>query len=144
MRILLGTWASPEPAHCFTGSESISRLSTSPSISPALWVYCETSPGGPPEDLGLTVTPIADGEVLLGFEVDARTNTRESVQRRLAGFVSIVNAMVGEGDPAVGQVEMMPAAEGRADSRRPRNCTAARLGRTRSRRVRPHRCRARG
>ncbi|WP_231917318.1 non-ribosomal peptide synthetase [Rhodococcus sp. 008] len=67
--------------------------------------------GGPPEDLGLTVTPIADGEVLLGFEVDARTNTRESVQRRLAGFVSIVNAMVGEGDPAVGQVEMMPAAE---------------------------------
>ncbi|MDJ0106694.1 AMP-binding protein, partial [Rhodococcus erythropolis] len=67
--------------------------------------------GGPPEDLGLTVTPIADGEVLLGFEVDARTNTRDSVQRRLAGFVSIVNAMVGEGDPAVGQVQMMPAPE---------------------------------
>ncbi len=67
--------------------------------------------GGPPEDLGLTVTPIADGEVLLGFEVDARTNTRDSVQRRLAGFVSIVNAMVGEGNPAVGQVQMMPAPE---------------------------------
>ncbi|MFE4502176.1 amino acid adenylation domain-containing protein [Rhodococcus sp. NPDC056743] len=67
--------------------------------------------GGPPEDLGLTVTPIADGEVLLGFEVDARTNTRESVERRLAGFVSIIDAMVGENDPAVGQVDILSAAE---------------------------------
>ncbi|MDI9915299.1 non-ribosomal peptide synthetase [Rhodococcus sp. IEGM 1379] len=68
--------------------------------------------GGPPEDLGLTVTPIADGEVLLGFEVDARTNTRDSVSRRLAGFVSVINAMVGEDDPAVGHVDMVPALEG--------------------------------
>lgn len=67
--------------------------------------------GGPPEDLGLTVTPIADGEVLLGFEVDARTNTRESVERRLAGFVSIIDAMVGEDDPAVGQVDVLSVAE---------------------------------
>ncbi|WP_374230423.1 amino acid adenylation domain-containing protein [Rhodococcus sp. ARC_M6] len=68
--------------------------------------------GGPPEDLGLTVTPIADGEILLGFEVDARTNTRDSVTRRLAGFVSIINAMVGEGNPAVGHADMVPALEG--------------------------------
>ncbi|MEV6276093.1 amino acid adenylation domain-containing protein [Nocardia sp. NPDC051832] len=67
--------------------------------------------GGPPEDLGLTVTPIADGEVQLGFEVDARTNSHETVQRRLAGLVRIIKGLTESGDPAIGRVELSSAGE---------------------------------
>ncbi|WP_309234449.1 non-ribosomal peptide synthetase [Nocardia sp. XZ_19_385] len=65
--------------------------------------------GGPPEDLGLTVTPIADGAVQLGFEVDARTNSHETVQRRLAGLVRIIQGLTESGDPAIGRVELSAA-----------------------------------
>jgi hypothetical protein len=40
--------------------------------------------GGPPEDMGLSVLPAPDGGLLLGFEVDARTNDRASVDGKLA------------------------------------------------------------
>ncbi|MBP2190360.1 non-ribosomal peptide synthetase [Nocardia goodfellowii] len=67
--------------------------------------------GGPPEDLGLTVTPIADGAVQLGFEVDARTNSRETVQRRLSGLVRIIQGLSASGDPSIGRVRLSAAGE---------------------------------
>ncbi|MEU8898042.1 amino acid adenylation domain-containing protein [Nocardia sp. NPDC048505] len=67
--------------------------------------------GGPPEDLGLTVTPIADGAVQLGFEVDARTNDRAGVQRRLDGLVRIIQGLTDSGEPAIGRVDLAAAGE---------------------------------
>ncbi|MEV0246180.1 amino acid adenylation domain-containing protein [Nocardia sp. NPDC050712] len=68
--------------------------------------------GGPPEDLGLTVTPIADGEVQLGFEVDARTNDHAAVQRRIGGLVRIIQGLTESGDPSIGRVELSAAGDG--------------------------------
>ncbi|MFC9896297.1 amino acid adenylation domain-containing protein [Nocardia sp. NPDC127579] len=68
--------------------------------------------GGPPEDLGLTVTPIADGAVQLGFEVDARTNDRETVRRRMAGLVRIIQGLSETGETAIGRVEMSEGGAG--------------------------------
>ncbi len=67
--------------------------------------------GGPPEDLGLTVTPLPDGTVLLGFEPDARTNDPEDVRRRIDGLVRVIDAFTGGGKPAVGALELIARAE---------------------------------
>nr|WP_214370629.1 AMP-binding protein [Pseudonocardia sp. H11422] len=67
--------------------------------------------GGPPEDLGLTVTPLAAGELLLGFEVDARTNDQAAVDRRMASLVRMVTELSGSDAPAVGRVELMTPRE---------------------------------
>ncbi|MGX1805395.1 amino acid adenylation domain-containing protein [Nocardia sp. NPDC055321] len=63
--------------------------------------------GGPPEDLGLTVTPLADGTLLLGFESDARNNDSESVRARLDGLVRVLEAFTGPDKPAVGALELL-------------------------------------
>ncbi|MFI9509699.1 amino acid adenylation domain-containing protein [Nocardia sp. NPDC052566] len=63
--------------------------------------------GGPPEDLGLTVTPLADGTVLLGFESDARTNDSAAVQRRIGGLVRVIEAFTGADKPPVGALELI-------------------------------------
>ncbi|WP_432534345.1 non-ribosomal peptide synthetase [Kineococcus esterisolvens] len=67
--------------------------------------------GGPPEDLGLTVTPSGDpaagGELLLGFEVDARSDARAGVEARMAALVRTITALAGPAAPAVGQVELL-------------------------------------
>ncbi len=67
--------------------------------------------GGPPEDLGLTVTPLPDGTVLLGFEPDARTNDPEDVRRRIDGLVRVIDAFTGGDKPAVGALELIARAE---------------------------------
>ncbi|MFD6400619.1 amino acid adenylation domain-containing protein [Nocardia sp. NPDC060249] len=67
--------------------------------------------GGPPEDLGLTVTPLPDGSVLAGFESDARTNDAETVRGRIAGLVRVIEAFTGSDELAVGALELLDPAE---------------------------------
>ncbi|MEV6659987.1 amino acid adenylation domain-containing protein [Nocardia fluminea] len=67
--------------------------------------------GGPPEDLGLTVTPLPDGTVLLGFESDARTNDADTVRGRIAGLVRVIEAFTGSDKIAVGALELLDPAE---------------------------------
>ncbi|MFI1240610.1 amino acid adenylation domain-containing protein [Nocardia salmonicida] len=63
--------------------------------------------GGPPEDLGLTVTPLPDGTVLVGFESDARTNDADTVHGRVAGLVRVIEAFTGSDEIAVGTIELL-------------------------------------
>ncbi|MGW6698486.1 AMP-binding protein, partial [Nocardia sp. NPDC055049] len=67
--------------------------------------------GGPPEDLGLTVTPLPDGTVLLGFESDARTNDADTVCGRIAGLVRVIESFTGSDKIAVGALELLDPAE---------------------------------
>uniref|UniRef100_UPI001FE467FF condensation domain-containing protein n=1 Tax=Pseudonocardia pini TaxID=2758030 RepID=UPI001FE467FF len=46
--------------------------------------------GGPPEDWGLTVLPTRDGGLLLGFEVDARTNDQAGVEHKLSAMRAVI------------------------------------------------------
>ncbi|MCI3935033.1 non-ribosomal peptide synthetase [Streptomyces sp. AN091965] len=46
--------------------------------------------GGPPEDMGLSVLPTRDGGLLLGFEVDARTNDQATVDGKLTGLRTLL------------------------------------------------------
>ncbi|MEW2524137.1 amino acid adenylation domain-containing protein [Streptomyces sp. NPDC047071] len=46
--------------------------------------------GGPPEDMGLSVLPTRDGGLLLGFEVDARTNDQAAVDGKLTGLRALL------------------------------------------------------
>ncbi|WP_280200815.1 non-ribosomal peptide synthetase [Nocardia cyriacigeorgica] len=66
--------------------------------------------GGPPEDLGLTVTPLPDGTVLLGFESDARTNDPQAVRGRVDGLVRVIEAFIGSDKPPVGALEVVDRA----------------------------------
>ncbi|MFD4443135.1 amino acid adenylation domain-containing protein [Nocardia sp. NPDC058519] len=63
--------------------------------------------GGPPEDLGLTVTPLPDGTVLLGFESDARNNDADTVRGRVAGLIRVIEAFTGSDKTAVGALELL-------------------------------------
>lgn len=67
--------------------------------------------GGPPEDLGLTVTPAPDGTTLLGFEADARTNDLVAVRRRIDGLVRVIHGFTGAEKPPVGALELIERAE---------------------------------
>ncbi|MFE0102893.1 amino acid adenylation domain-containing protein [Streptomyces sp. NPDC059009] len=60
--------------------------------------------GGPPEDMGLSVLPTRDGGLLLGFEVDARTNDQAMVDGQLAGFCALLAGLT-DGAP-VAQVPL--------------------------------------
>ncbi|WP_406151206.1 amino acid adenylation domain-containing protein [Streptomyces sp. NBC_01012] len=60
--------------------------------------------GGPPEDMGLSVLPTRDGGLLLGFEVDARTNDQAAVDSLLSGLRTLLAALV-DGTP-VGRIAM--------------------------------------
>ncbi|QIS05495.1 amino acid adenylation domain-containing protein [Nocardia brasiliensis] len=66
--------------------------------------------GGPPEDLGLTVTPLSGGRIQLGFEVDARSLDADTVRRRMAGLVRMIDGLTDGQDRAVGRVTPYPAA----------------------------------
>ncbi|GAA2581361.1 amino acid adenylation domain-containing protein [Actinomadura fulvescens] len=67
--------------------------------------------GGPPEDLGLSVLPDGEGGLLLGFEVDARANDQDGVDRKLNVLLTLLDALTGPEDPAIGQVRLVPDAE---------------------------------
>ncbi|MFB4426474.1 non-ribosomal peptide synthetase [Streptomyces sp. QL37] len=60
--------------------------------------------GGPPEDMGLSVLPTRDGGLLLGFEVDARTNDQASVDSLLSGLRTLLTGLVD--GLAVGRIAM--------------------------------------
>ncbi|MFP3987378.1 amino acid adenylation domain-containing protein [Streptomyces sp. E11-3] len=60
--------------------------------------------GGPPEDMGLSVLPTRDGGLLLGFEVDARTNDQAAVDGKLAGLRALLAGLT-DGLP-VGRVAL--------------------------------------
>lgn len=62
--------------------------------------------GGPPEDLGLTVTPLPGGRLLLGFEVDARTNDHAGTEWRMAALRRMVLALISPDDPPIGRVDL--------------------------------------
>ena len=67
--------------------------------------------GGPPEDLGLTVTPVDGGALELGFEVDARTTDHATVDRRMAMLVRTIDQLTGPDHPPVGRISMLNTAE---------------------------------
>ncbi|MFI5716315.1 amino acid adenylation domain-containing protein [Nocardia sp. NPDC051750] len=67
--------------------------------------------GGPPEDLGLVVTPLPDKSVLLNFECDARTNDPETAYRRMAGLVRVIEAFTELDKVPVGALELIESAE---------------------------------
>ncbi len=62
--------------------------------------------GGPPEELGLTVTPIADGALQLGFEVDAATVGETTAAARMAALARTVESLCGADLPAIGRVDL--------------------------------------
>ncbi|GAA3029657.1 amino acid adenylation domain-containing protein [Actinokineospora globicatena] len=63
--------------------------------------------GGPPEDMGLSVLPTADGGLLLGFEVDARTHDQQGVDRRLDSLRALIHGLTGPDAPAIGRVDLV-------------------------------------
>ncbi|MCR3750351.1 non-ribosomal peptide synthetase [Lentzea californiensis] len=65
--------------------------------------------GGPPEDMGLSVLPTADGGLLLGFEVDARRHDQAGVDRVLASLLALADGLTGPDLPPVGAVELAGA-----------------------------------
>ncbi len=67
--------------------------------------------GGPPEDLGVVVTPLPDGTVLVGFESDGRTNDGDSVRRRIDGLMRVIDAFTGADKPPAGALELLDRAD---------------------------------
>ncbi|SNS38444.1 non-ribosomal peptide synthetase [Rhodococcoides kyotonense] len=62
--------------------------------------------GGPPEELGLTATPIDGGRMLLGFEVDARAVSAEAATARVQGLAELVRALCSPDRPRLGDVNL--------------------------------------
>ncbi|MEU4598069.1 amino acid adenylation domain-containing protein [Nocardia sp. NPDC023988] len=64
--------------------------------------------GGPPEDLGLTVTPLSEDRVQLGFEVDARSLDAATARRRMDALVTLITELV-DADKPIGAITLYPA-----------------------------------
>ena len=58
--------------------------------------------GGPPEELGLTATPIEGGAMMLGFEVDARSVSAAVAAARINGFADLIGALCSPERPRLG------------------------------------------
>ncbi|MFD3747686.1 amino acid adenylation domain-containing protein [Nocardia sp. NPDC058633] len=65
--------------------------------------------GGPPEDLGLTVTPLSQDRIQLGFEVDARSLDAVTVRRRMDALVALITELVDAADKPIGAITLYPA-----------------------------------
>ncbi|WAL93762.1 non-ribosomal peptide synthetase [Streptomyces sp. Je 1-369] len=65
--------------------------------------------GGPPEDMGLSVLPARDGGLLLGFEVDARSQDQASVDGLLSGLRALLAGLI-DGRP-VGRIPLAGSAQ---------------------------------
>ncbi|TCJ94564.1 non-ribosomal peptide synthetase [Nocardia alba] len=74
--------------------------------------------GGPPEDLGLTVTPLSQDRIQLGFEVDARSLDAATVRRRMDALVTLLTELVGAADKPIGAIAMYPAETGASTGER--------------------------
>ncbi|MFD9549376.1 amino acid adenylation domain-containing protein [Nocardia salmonicida] len=64
--------------------------------------------GGPPEDLGLTVTPLSQDRIQLGFEVDARSLDAATAQRRMGALLALITELV-DADKPIGAITQYPA-----------------------------------
>ncbi|MBY3989582.1 amino acid adenylation domain-containing protein [Rhodococcus fascians] len=64
--------------------------------------------GGPPEEFGLTATPIDGGRVMLGFEVDARQMSESTVRARADGLVGLLSALCSPKRPPLGHIDVRP------------------------------------
>ncbi|KAF0848509.1 amino acid adenylation domain-containing protein [Nocardia caishijiensis] len=64
--------------------------------------------GGPPEDLGLTVTPLSQDRIQLGFEVDARSLDAATARRRMDALVTLITELV-DADKPIGAITLYPA-----------------------------------
>ena len=64
--------------------------------------------GGPPEDMGLSVLPTAGGGLLLGFEVDARSQDQAGVDAQLTALKALISAFTGADAPVVGGADLVP------------------------------------
>ncbi|MDJ0360184.1 non-ribosomal peptide synthetase [Rhodococcus sp. H29-C3] len=62
--------------------------------------------GGPPEEFGLTATPIEGGRMLLGFEVDAGEVPEARVRARVDGLSALLSALCLPASPQLGQVDL--------------------------------------
>ncbi|MDJ0392578.1 amino acid adenylation domain-containing protein [Rhodococcus sp. G-MC3] len=62
--------------------------------------------GGPPEELGLTATPIDGGRMMLGFEVDARQMTETAVRGRVEGLAGLLSALCAPEQPCLGRIDI--------------------------------------
>ncbi|MFE3545013.1 amino acid adenylation domain-containing protein [Nocardia sp. NPDC059177] len=60
--------------------------------------------GGPPEDLGLTVTPLSEDRIQLGFEVDARSLDAATARRRMDALVTLITELVDAADQPIGAI----------------------------------------
>ncbi|WP_243636854.1 non-ribosomal peptide synthetase [Rhodococcus sp. Eu-32] len=65
--------------------------------------------GGPPEELGLTATPLDGGRMLLGFEVDARAVSAEAAAARVRGLAELVGALCAPERPTLADVDLRGA-----------------------------------
>ncbi|MEU5894987.1 non-ribosomal peptide synthetase [Streptomyces venezuelae] len=65
--------------------------------------------GGPPEDMGLSILPARDGGLLLGFEVDARSQDQASVDGLLSGLRALLAGLI-DGRP-VGRIPLAGSAQ---------------------------------
>ncbi|MBC7300500.1 MAG: amino acid adenylation domain-containing protein [Nocardia sp.] len=65
--------------------------------------------GGPPEDLGLTVTPLSGDRIQLGFEVDARSLDAATVRRRMDALVAMITELVDAAQRPVGAITLYQA-----------------------------------
>ncbi|MFE3785314.1 condensation domain-containing protein, partial [Amycolatopsis sp. NPDC059090] len=64
--------------------------------------------GGPPEDMGLSVLPTTGGGLLLGFEVDARSQDQAGVDAQLTALKALISAFTRADAPVVGGVDLVP------------------------------------
>lgn len=77
--------------------------------------------GGPPEDMGLTVTPVSTdngSEIHLGFETDPTRVSRDRAAARLRGFITLLRRLVTSDVPRLGAVSALDDAEETALARR--------------------------
>ncbi|MBD2764851.1 AMP-binding protein [Kocuria sp. cx-455] len=77
--------------------------------------------GGPPEDMGLTVTPVSTDngtEIHLGFDTDPTRVSRDRATARVRGFVTLLRRLVAPGAPRLGAISALDDAEEAAIARR--------------------------
>ncbi|MFD6392829.1 amino acid adenylation domain-containing protein [Nocardia sp. NPDC060259] len=68
--------------------------------------------GGPPEDLGLTVTPLSEDRIQLGFEVDARSLDAATARRRMDALVALITELVDAADKRIGAITLYESESG--------------------------------
>ncbi|MGV0397118.1 condensation domain-containing protein [Corynebacterium suicordis] len=63
--------------------------------------------GGPPEDLGLVVTPAPEGQLDIAFETDPHRVSREHAQSRLESFRTFLRSVAEQPQRTVGELPLL-------------------------------------